>query len=230
MARHDHPLLPKAEAALRDALAAHGVEVRGKGYCVRPEDNLVETVTPQMWDSARADLEAGKGTELDSKFLAAYSSSALAVNTFAPLRGGVPLPGGRIGDATSPGTVINGQIRFEQERSSWTRGFMPTLDTIVEADDGPVRLLVEGKCIEFLRRSRKDEKFSPAFAKKAAQHLEFGAAEVYDVLEGDPFAFDPLDARQLAKALPCRQARRDGSDSPVPGGLALYMVGAEKRR
>jgi hypothetical protein len=181
-------LLPVAEAALADALAARGIALHGKGYCERPEDNLIETVTPHLWASVKSDLEAGKGSELASKFLAAYSSSALAVNSFAPLNGGVVLP---------DGTNVGGEIRFEQERSAWATGFWPTLDVIVERDRAPVRLFVESKCIEYLRAT--DTGFSEQFPRQAERHLRPDAAEIFRDVFADRFCLDPLDAPQLLK-------------------------------
>ena len=60
-------------------------------------------------------------------------------------------------------------MRFEQERSAWAPGYRPTLDVIVEHDGAPVRLFVESKCIEFLRKCATD--FSATFPKKASEHL-----------------------------------------------------------
>ena len=187
MAREEHLLLRTAEHALATRLASR-VSVRGKGYCDRPEDNLVETVTHDLWQAAKSDLEKGKGDELGSKFLAAYSSSALAVNAFAPLRDRVKLPGD---------LVITGDMRFEQERSAWARGYWPTLDLIVESEGAELRLFVESKCIEFLRKSETG--FSPAFSKKASEHLEPAAAAVFETVFANRHAFDPLDAAQLLK-------------------------------
>jgi hypothetical protein len=81
-----------AEAALAAALRATGVALRGK-YCAAPEENLIDAVTADLWSAAKADLEGGKGTELRGKFRAAHSSSALVVNTFVPMQGGVAVPG-----------------------------------------------------------------------------------------------------------------------------------------
>ncbi len=133
-------------------------------------------------------MRRAEGNELASKFLASYSSSALVVNAFAPLRGRVALPGD---------LVIEGEMRYEQERSAWARGWPPTLDVVVERDGAPVRLFVESKCIEFLRKCATD--FSAAFPKKAAEHLDPAAAAVFDTVFADRDAFDPLDAAQLLK-------------------------------
>ena len=187
MAKAVSQLCRPAQHALAARLG-ETVAIDGKGYCAQPRENLIETVTEDLWAAAEADLGGGKGSELESKFRASYSSSALAVNSFAPLRGMVPLPDGR---------VVEGTVRFEQERSAGTQGFKPTLDVIVEQEGESVRLFVESKCIEYLRKSTTS--FSSAFVAKAKQHLRPASATIFEQVFEDPHAFDPLDAPQLLK-------------------------------
>jgi hypothetical protein len=176
-----------AEKALTERLARQ-VRLDGSGYCVRAEGNLVASVRPGVWQRARQALAGGKGDELASKFRAPYSSSALAVNTFGPLLEAVSLPGP---------LQVAGAVTFEQQRSAWAGGYWPTLDVIVEADGSPVRLFVESRCTEFLRKGHPD--FSEAFVKHASQRLGAAAVRTFERLVADPDVFDPLDARQLAK-------------------------------
>jgi hypothetical protein len=64
-----------------------------KGYVSEASQNLIEGV---RLDDFEADLRQGDGNELERKFRAAHSSSALAVNTFAPFKAKpaeLPLPG-----------------------------------------------------------------------------------------------------------------------------------------
>lgn len=186
MARTNDPALPLAQTALIGSAGVIGADANG--YCARAEDNLIASVAPGLWARARRDLDAGKGSELGGKFRAAYSSSALAVNAFAPLVDSVLLPGWE---------PIAGAVRFEQERSAWAPGWKPTLDVIVEDAEAPVRLYVESKCLEFLRES--ETPFSDAFVKHARDRLSPATAETYERVHTDPHAFDPLDARQLLK-------------------------------
>ena len=85
----------RARAALREALteARAEVELDEHGYVVDLEDNLLPGIT-------RAEIEeafgAGAGHELKGKMRAPWSSSALAVNSFAP-------SGARPGPLRSPG-------------------------------------------------------------------------------------------------------------------------------
>ena len=187
MAREKDPALSLAENALKARLASQTL-VDSAGYCRRPEDNLVTSVGPGVWRRARVALASGKGDELATKFRAAFSSSALAVNSFGPLIENVDLPGG---------LKFHGPIRFEQERSAWARGYWPTLDVIVEDTSSEMRLFVESKCIEFLRAGHVA--FSDAFVKHARERLGPEATATYERLFEDSHAFDPLDARQLAK-------------------------------
>jgi len=200
MASITDPALTLAESALTRRLAQH-VSLDESGYCARAEDNLVATVGPGVWDRARQDLAAGRGDELADKFRAPYSSSALAVNTFAPLVAGVSLPGP---------LQVDGPIAFEQQRSAWAGGYWPTLDLTVEGEGSPLHVFVESKCTEFLRSGHPN--FSAAFVEHAKQHLDTTAAETYRRLADDPAVFDPLDARQLAKHfLAAKRATVDAS-------------------
>lgn len=65
-----------------------------KGYVSEVGQNLIEGVHLVDFE---ADLRQGDGNELEEKFRAAHSSSALAVNTFAPFKSdpvALRLPGG----------------------------------------------------------------------------------------------------------------------------------------
>jgi hypothetical protein len=202
--------LALAEKALTERLAEQ-VRLDGSGYCMRAEDNLVASVGPGVWKRARQALAGGKGDELASKFRAPYSSSALAVNTFGPLLEAVSLPGP---------LEVAGPVAFEQQRSAWAGGYRPTLDLIVEADGSPVRLFVESKCTEFLRKGHPD--FSEAFVNHASQRLGASAVGTFERLVADPGAFDPLDARQLAKHF--LAAKRAVVDSARAFAIVLLCV------
>jgi hypothetical protein len=175
-----------AEKAIAEALRATGVSLQGKGYCELAEENLIEAVTPELWAAAKVDLEAGKGAELGGKFLAAYSSSALVVNTFMPMRHGVDIPGFGL---------IAGTPRLEQERSGGARGYKPTLDVIVEGSD--VDVFIESKCREYLDAGEAD--FSVAWPTQAASRLSADAARVYGDLYAGSRRYRPVDASQLLK-------------------------------
>jgi hypothetical protein len=210
MASAADPALALAERALSARLAQH-VPLDGSGYCLKAEDNLIASVGPGVWRRAQRDLKAGKGDELGGKFRAPYSSSALAVNSFAPLLDGIPLPGP---------TLVEGDIAFEQQRSAWAGGYWPTLDVIAETAGNPLRLFVESKCTEFLRRGHPD--FSQAFVKHAKDRLDPAAARTFEHLADDSAVFDPLDARQLAKHF--LAAKRAVVDAPEPLKVIVLCI------
>ncbi len=186
MAGHRTAECDLAEAALVATLRAADVALDAKGYCAAAEDNLIDAVTSELWLAARADLERGRGTELGGKFRAAYSSSALVVNTFVPMQSGVDIPG--VG-------FIAGTPRLEQERSGGARGFKPTLDVVVEGGD--FDLFVESKCREYL--DAREAAFSVAWPKHAAAHLQDAAARVYGDVYAGACSYEPVDAPQLLK-------------------------------
>jgi len=138
------------------------------------------------WKAIRHQFEKGKGSELKSKFRAAYSSAALAVNAFAPLA-----------SIALPAIELTGDLMFEQERSAWAQGFKPTLDVTVEPSGSGQALFVESKCVEYLRASTTD--FSPAFVRVARKRLRPEAAALYSLIHDDEHAFGRVDARQLLK-------------------------------
>jgi hypothetical protein len=88
-----------------------GAVLDEKGYVVRLEDNLLPGI-------ARAEIEAafgaGAGQELEGKMRAPWSSSALAVNSFAPWQ---PNPGSltlALLAYRSPG--VRGEVSERRER------------------------------------------------------------------------------------------------------------------
>ena len=131
-------------------------------YVREPADNLIPGVT---LDDFEADLDAADGNELrdgktrPAKFCASYSSSALAVNTFAPFKthpDALTLAG--IGGFTQP-------LKFEvkcpnglhEENGSPSRS--PNLDVLAFAGDTVVA--VESKFLEPL--SLKKQELSPKY-------------------------------------------------------------------
>ena len=59
-------------------------EANAKGYLCVAEDNLIELF--ENWKEIKEELSNGNGNELESKFCALHSSSALCVNNFAPFK------------------------------------------------------------------------------------------------------------------------------------------------
>ena len=136
-------------------------------YVREPADNLIPGITLA---DVEQELRRGDGNELDditfksgltrpAKFCASYSSSALAVNTFAPFKAhprALTLAG--IGGFTQPplfeGKCPNGLLEAKGEPSR-----SPNLDLLAFAGDTVVA--VESKFLEPL--SKKKQELSPKY-------------------------------------------------------------------
>ena len=147
----DSPIKPRVKRLLREALVRRrpdpDIVVDRDGYVGSFTDNLLPLVSPADFE---ADLRAGDGNELETKFCAAHSSSALAVNCFAPFRT-------RIDDLTLPFAGAFSKLEFERkcpalpDRRHPPRGH-PHLDVLLSGADGVVG--VESKLIEYFDRHR----------------------------------------------------------------------------
>lgn len=181
-----------ASAACRTALAsallryAPHVQLNKNGYTLEMEENLISGVRPEDFVS---DLMQGDGNELGGKFRAAHSSSALAVNTFAPFKAdprALRLPGG----------VRFTGLSFERKCPHGLRGTSPNLDLIAEHPAGIVA--VESKCLEPL--SAHKPKFAPAYFRQIIDsRRETGWFAEMVRLSLEPGAYRWLDAGQLIK-------------------------------
>jgi hypothetical protein len=166
-----------AEAALASALSATGATLDGDRRCERPEMNLVPTITPERWAAIAGQLGGGNGGELRAtgknrpKFCSAFSSCALAVNTFGPFYATRTLP-----PLLPSGAVHSGDVIFEAQRTAGVRGYKPNLDAVAEPLEGDW-LFVESKCLEYLRPHTTA--FSDAFVGKAAALLAPETADEY---------------------------------------------------
>lgn len=178
----------RAYQALRDALVRSGeAKVDAAGYVANYQQNLVSGVQA---DDFVADLEAGDGNELQTKFRAAHSSSALAVNTFAPFRN-------RMQDLDlGPRTVFE-SLEFERKCSAGIRGRRaPNLDVLLS--NSTTVAGIESKCTEYL--SKHSAKFSPAYCDQIKdQRSQHGWYDEMLRLIDMPNAYKWLDAAQLIK-------------------------------
>ena len=179
-----------AEAALtRSWRAARGSEAFGitthPSYVSDFRDNLLSRVDTRDFED---DIRKGDGHELrwynhgrsPPKFNAAYSSTALAVNTFGPFRR-------QIGDLAM--FDLRGFVSLHFEAKLPTGVSVPNLDVLCE---GNTVLAIEAKCVEYLRssetadarRATKEAPFRPAYL--TVEHLldnKFGA--LYKLLNTD---------------------------------------------
>jgi hypothetical protein len=127
-----------------------GIEIDEKGYVTNASHNLVEGVHLTDFE---ADLRQGDGNEMEGKFRAAHSSSALAVNTFAPFRT----------NATAlrlPGSSDFTELSFERKCPHGLLGRRsPNLDVVACGANDVVA--IESKCLEPLSAHKAE--FAPAY-------------------------------------------------------------------
>ncbi len=189
MAPSSRNSLSACRAALIEAFirsAPHTV-LDEKGYVGEASQNLIEGVRLVDFE---ADLRQGDGNEMEGKFRAAHSSSALAVNAFARFK--------------SDPTVLNllgidgfTGLSFERKCPHGLAGRRsPNLDVV--ADDPNRVVAIESKCLEHL--SPHVAKFSPAYDNdiKDGRRQTAWFREMLRLVEG-PRTYRWLDAAQLVK-------------------------------
>lgn len=180
-------LAGRACRALGDALqrTRPSAALDANGYVVRLEDNLLPGIV-------RADIEAAfgaaAGQELEGKMRAPWSSSALAVNSFALWqRDPKSLSlSGRSG--------FTGRLAFEAQCPNGVSRIPPHLDVLLEHGEAIVG--VESKCTEYL--SPKTSKVAAAYLALAERADERAASRWFAAL-ADVSSFRFLDAYQLIK-------------------------------
>lgn len=127
-------------------------QINYKGYLKDPAYNLLPGVRLNQFQN---ELNSGSGNELKGKFLAVHSSSALVVNTFAPMK-------------SDPNQLnlcgIHGfkTIIFEQQLSTGLSGTPPNIDLIAENETDVVA--IESKFLEHF--GPKKPKFSSSYTKE----------------------------------------------------------------
>jgi len=150
-------------------------------------DNLIPE-TNVAW--FRAELEAGDGRELEGKFRAAHSSSALAVNGFARFK--MDKTQLRLGAWSG-----FDDFQFEAKCPTGIRGRKaPNLDLLATSASRIVG--VESKCTEYLRG--KDAVFSQAYDDQITDSRRQSAwFRAMQDLIAKPRSYEHLDAAQLVK-------------------------------
>lgn len=181
-----------ARAALSRAAAQTGRFT--DGYCVTPVDNLVETLTLGQARRALSDLAQGDGSELEPraalppKFCAAYSSAALAVNTF----------GAWIGNESwlqIAGKVGFANLEFETKFPTGLQGRAPNLDVYIS---GPsTHVAIESKCTEHL--GRHSATFQESYDAKVDEIAHPSWQAVFACLKSEPETFSRVDVGQLVR-------------------------------
>ena len=158
-----------------------------KGYVSEAGQNLIEGVRLVDFE---ADLRQGDGNEMEGKFRAAHSSSALAVNTFAPFKSDPAA-------LRLPGSGGFASLSFERKCPHGLAGRRsPNLDVVADGPSGVVA--VESKCLEPL--TPHVAKFAPAYDAEIRDGRR-GTTWFQEMLRlvEKPRTYRWLDAAQLVK-------------------------------
>jgi hypothetical protein len=139
-----------AKAAL---LANFSGRTNTKGYTDQPQDNLLPGIDLA---TVEGDLRRGDGDELGTKFCAVHSSSALAVNCFAPFK----VQPARLRLLGHQGAT---KVEFERKLPIFRHGTAPNIDVWVEFGNDVIA--VEAKLLEYF--TPKKAKFSDAYDRLA---------------------------------------------------------------
>ncbi|MGA7872469.1 MAG: hypothetical protein WCA22_16405 [Candidatus Binatus sp.] len=172
------------------SLAKPTAKISDIGYVGCIEDNLLPGVSRAQFET---ELRKGDGNELESKFLAAHSSSALVVNCFAPFK-----IGKRARELALAGTVGFNAVTFERKCPPGLRGgTAPNLDLVSEGQTTVVAM--ESKCTEYFG-VKVSRRFSPAYSAQIHDERRDGPwfASMESIISGNS-EFLHLDVPQLIK-------------------------------
>lgn len=170
----------RAKAALRKQFAD---AVDEKGYFRTVQENLIPGVEMDQFES---DLRAGDGNELQTKFRAVHSSSALAVNCFGPLKN-------QLGDLSLLGKIGATALRFERQLPIISGRRPANLDVWIERGSDVVA--VESKLLEYF--TPKPAKFAAAYEAMKPPASEASWWSAYEHYRTDHRGH--LDVAQLIK-------------------------------
>lgn len=164
------------------------VAIDTKGYVDTAADNLLGGVSLADFED---DLRQGDGNELAGKFRAAHSSSALAVNVFAPFK---QCPSA----LRLPGDTRFSSLCFERKCPHGLAGRRsPNLDVFADAEAGGV-VAIESKCLEPM--TPHTASFAPAYdaeIRDARRATPWFREMIH--LTQEPKTYRWLDAAQLVK-------------------------------
>ena len=154
-----------------------------KGYTRSPQENLLPGINLATVED---DLRRGDGDELRMKFTAVHSSSALAVNCFAPFK----VEPNRL---VLSGTQGAAKLEFECKLKIFHGGRSPNLDVWIQRGHDVVA--VESKLLEYLRPKKPE--FSRAYDRLAPPKSDSHWWRVYE--EAKKGTEQHLDRAQLVK-------------------------------
>ncbi len=153
------------------------------GYAARPDLNLVPGI---RLEDIQADFLQGSGNELEGKFCAAHSSSALAANTFGPWRN-------RPEELNLLGMSGFTSFQFERQCPTGLGGIPPNLDFLVAGPE--IVIGAESKFLEIL--TPKQPHFAASYKPENLPQMEKSWADWMEELKAGPEQY--LDAAQLVR-------------------------------
>ena len=165
-----------------------------RSYCGAPLDNIVDTLSLGQARAALAQLGGGDGGELapqpsgSPKFCAAYSSSALAVNTFGPWLH-------RPQELVLAGHSDFDDLAFEVKFPTGLQGKPPNLDVVAVSPD--VLVAVESKCIEYL--GTHEATFQSSYDAAVGELAHESWRSLFEDLKADAFLLPHLGVGQLMR-------------------------------
>lgn len=153
------------------------------GYLTDFKDNLVPTVSPPDFEN---DLRKGSGKELENKFLALHSSSALCVNFFGFFKN-------HLDKFSFFGETNFVKAEFEKQLRTGLGGTPPNLDFYLKNDNYVIG--IESKFLEPL--NPKQPKFSASYSDSFLNNLDNELSKLVEHYSNK--AKSHLDTAQLIK-------------------------------
>lgn len=160
------------------------------GYVPSNEDNLIDVF--ENWSEIKNELSNGSGSELNSKFNAVHSSSALCVNNFAPFK----LYKDNISFLGFSNLI---EATFEKKLPTSLGGTPPNLDFYLETQHDIIG--IESKFLETLesKSPNKDNNLKPYLKNESKlSYLPEGFIELIKQYDSDATKRQ-LDIAQLLK-------------------------------
>lgn len=166
------------------------------GYVRKRAANFVPGITAELYEDeyrqgagSELEWEARNGRKCPPKINAAYSSSALVVNSFAPWKL-------HLHDLELCGYSAFLSLHFETKTPTGLGGTPPHLDLLAETADNAV-LAVESKLTEYLQPHHAG--FVPAYSARSWPAGVAAYVNIMRQLQENPARFVYLDAAQLVK-------------------------------
>lgn len=150
--------------AIRRQIIDKGTSLNIDGYVAEIKDNLIATV---CMEDFIGELANGNGNELNSKFKALYSSSALCVNFFGFFKR-------HLDKFVLLGESNFNVGKFEEKLSTGLKGTAPNVDLYLENDASII--IIESKFLELL--TPKQPKFSSSYSDRFLNDVHPGLSQI----------------------------------------------------